>query len=1336
MPQPVYLNIGCGKVKLPGFVNIDLEPGGDIQCDVTQGLPYDDATVDGIYSEHFIEHLSQKDIIAFLRECRRVLRPGGRVRIATPDLDEAVRQYFENDWRQPWLEKYGYAWIRNRAECLNVTLREWGHQWLVNEEELSRLANLAGLEGPRRCALNASTDGRLANLETRSESTLVMEYLKRSDAIAVDPLVSIVIPAFRSDFFATCLDSALAQTHRNLEILILDDSPSGEIEKIAGKYLRRDARIVYRRNTPPLGEPDNLTQGIRLARGEFIKPLYDDDTLEADAVERLLGAFRAMPDARLAAGRRIPIDTAGKRLDEASLGSPLAESDGRLRGTAVIGQILSNGINTLGEPTCMMFRRADALAIDEPNVMSLFGRLCFGIGDVCLALHLLSRGDLAYVAEPIAQFRLHAGQTQRQPGFRDVVVATWAYVRQQAARLGFPLTLPPAASVESPEQQRVRLYREFLARHRLAPHEAQAFDNYFASLGGAPSFEILVCHDGDEARLARTIASASRWLYDHFALTILAPGEAPAALQNHSRIAWQKVGAGGTARFWPEIRARFAASGADWLILIEAGDELVPHALLYLAEHALRVPQAVALYADEDSIDAEGRPDQPRLKPDFSPDYFLACNYPGDAVALRKTAVDAIGGIRLSDNDPLRGALLRLFARHGGAAIGHVADVLWHRHPTRRLNRQLLSGAVEPALREILPQATLSPGWLPGAARIDYPPPGSPAVLMIVEACAELAAMQRLIGNLWQNRAYAPVELVVFVAPDLPEAAMRFLQEIDSVSPPGLAIFANPPGLERTARIAAAIANSEAELILIARPDIEPTDSGWLAALAGHASRPEIGLVAPRLIDRHGRLVGNALLLGMEGFAVGLGHGESFDAPGQLGRLLTPQNPSAVSTDIVMFSRAALDAAGGFDTSLGPTAALIDLALRMRQNGRSHLWTPHVTLACLHESAEKLAPTEEAVLLERWLPHMARDPAYNINLSRKTPFSLTEHPQVSKLRLPWKPLPRLMAFPADLMGCGHYRVIEPFHAVRKAGLIDGYLGADHYDPLDMAVFEADTLLLQRQVSDAQLAFLRSYRRFFKLRLIYELDDLITNLPVENTHKGNIPKDIAKRLRQGLELCDRFIVSTEPLKEAYRDLIGDIRVVPNRLDREKWERLAPRRRTGEKPRVGWAGGISHGGDLALVIDLVKETADAVEWVFLGMCREEFRPYLAELHAGVDTPLYPDKLASLNLDLAIAPIAENHFNDCKSNLKLLEYGILGYPVIASDFGPYRRSKDFPGVTLVKNRHKDWVAALREHLADLDECARRGDALREHIRRHWILQDHLEEWRAAWFDFPEKR
>lgn len=877
-------------------------------------------------------------------------------------------------------------------------------------------------------------------------------------------------------------------------------------------------------------------------------------------------------------------------------------------------------------------------------------------------------------------------------------------------------------------------YRNFLASHQLRSHEAQAFDGQLARQSHIPSFELIVVHRGAQESLTRTITAASRWLYDSFALHVLSDREAPAALQGHARIAWQKVGSGDTATgdtYWPAIAARFAASQADWLMVLEAGDELAPHALPYLAEYALRHPQAAALYVDEDSLAPNGQPEAPYLKPDFSPDYFLAQNYLGDGIVLSRTAVAAMGGLDLAAGDPLYGTSLRLFFKQGAAAFGHVPDLLFHRTSKRILDRQR-NGPTAPEPAVLQAGYAASPGLLPGSWHVQPANAALPVLLVVADAHPDLATTRRFVESMLADTSALKCELVLFAARELPAEVLDYLDQVDRAALTGISIFLAPEGMNATGRWMAACENSTAGLLLLTRCDIAPSSTDWREALARQAVRPDVAAIAPKLVAADGTLTGNALLLGMQNLPSGLGLGERFDSPGHFGRLLMPQNPAALGPDVVMISRSALTACGGLDTALEPGAALIDYLQRARQQGYFAVWTPYVSVVCLGGPLSALSETDRETLLQRWLPELARDPGYNRNLSRQTAFALREHPQVSRLGLPWKPLPRLMAFPGDTMGCGHYRVIEPFEAALKAGIIDGYLGTDHYDPLDLAIFEADTLLLQRQITDAQIRYLGNYRRFFQLKLVYELDDLITNVPVESVHKGNIPKDIAKRIRQGLELCDRFIVSTEPLAHAYRHMIGDIRVVPNRIDRDKWGDLTPQRRQSDKPRVGWAGGVSHTGDLALIVDLVRETAQEVDWIFMGMCPEEIRPCVKEFHVGVPTPAYPAKLASLNLDLAVAPIAEHAFNDCKSNLKLLEYGILGFPVIASDFGPYRRSADFP-VTLVKNRHKDWRAALLAHIHDLDACARQGDTLRNHIQRHWMLQDHLDDWRSAWFDFP---
>jgi glycosyltransferase involved in cell wall biosynthesis len=129
-----------------------------------------------------------------------------------------------------------------------------------------------------------------------------VEYTKRDRGVGGDPLVSIVIPAYTPRFFAACLDSALAQTYANTEIIVCDDSDGSEIEATArARAKRRDVR--YLRNAVRLGPRGNFIKCFESARGEFVKFLCDDDLLAPTCVSSLLDAFRR---ARYYAGHFTP----------------------------------------------------------------------------------------------------------------------------------------------------------------------------------------------------------------------------------------------------------------------------------------------------------------------------------------------------------------------------------------------------------------------------------------------------------------------------------------------------------------------------------------------------------------------------------------------------------------------------------------------------------------------------------------------------------------------------------------------------------------------------------------------------------------------------------------------------------------------------------------------------------------------------------------------------------------------------------------------------------------------------------------------------------------------
>jgi hypothetical protein len=123
----------------------------------------------------------------------------------------------------------------------------------------------------------------------------------------------------------------------------------------------------------------------------------------------------------------------------------------------------------------------------------------------------------------------------------------------------------------------------------------------------------------------------------------------------------------------------------------------------------------------------------------------------------------------------------------------------------------------------------------------------------------------------------------------------------------------------------------------------------------------------------------------------------------------------------------------------------------------------------------------------------------------------------------------------------------------------------------------------------------------------------------------------------------------------------------------------------------------------------------------MCPDSLRPYVREFHKAVRFEDYPRKLATLNLDLAVAPLEHNRFNECKSNLRVLEYGVLGWPVIASDIEPYQGSP----VCLVKNQARAWINAIRERIQDIHAAQLEGDRLQAWVKTQWMLHQHLDDW-----------
>jgi len=160
--SPSKLHVGCGTAVIPDWCNVDIQdlPGVDVVLDVTRGLPFRD--VNFIFCEHFIEHLRIDQALAFLGGCRAALRPGGVMRLSTPNLDWVVQTHYHLDNPEP-TSRIGDALILNRA------FYAWGHQFLYNAQTLEAALLHCGFSHLRTCRYGISQHPELCNLERHEQ---------------------------------------------------------------------------------------------------------------------------------------------------------------------------------------------------------------------------------------------------------------------------------------------------------------------------------------------------------------------------------------------------------------------------------------------------------------------------------------------------------------------------------------------------------------------------------------------------------------------------------------------------------------------------------------------------------------------------------------------------------------------------------------------------------------------------------------------------------------------------------------------------------------------------------------------------------------------------------------------------------------------------------------------------------------------------------------------------------------------------------------------------------------------------------------------------------------
>lgn len=172
------LQIGTGPQPKPDWLNTDLKPRSSdvVYLDARGPMAFPDDSFDFIFAEHLIEHLDYLHGLRCISECRRVLKPGGVLRLATPDLYQYVKLLEETDKDpelQAHVEWYNNRYVRRRKETygdgpifpFNTLFRKFGHLFLYTPETLLESLATAGFSNIRQVQPSESQHAELKNLE-------------------------------------------------------------------------------------------------------------------------------------------------------------------------------------------------------------------------------------------------------------------------------------------------------------------------------------------------------------------------------------------------------------------------------------------------------------------------------------------------------------------------------------------------------------------------------------------------------------------------------------------------------------------------------------------------------------------------------------------------------------------------------------------------------------------------------------------------------------------------------------------------------------------------------------------------------------------------------------------------------------------------------------------------------------------------------------------------------------------------------------------------------------------------------------------------------------------
>lgn len=408
----------------------------------------------------------------------------------------------------------------------------------------------------------------------------------------------------------------------------------------------------------------------------------------------------------------------------------------------------------------------------------------------------------------------------------------------------------------------------------------------------------------------------------------------------------------------------------DFCVLLDHDDELSEDALFYVAKELNDFPDAQMIYSDEDMIDERGKRYKPKFKPDFSRDLFYSLNLVTHLSAYKTDILRKIGGFRIgAEGSQDYDLALRVIEEIPEKTIRHIPRILYHWRAIQ--GSVALSSEEKPYAHERAREAI----------RAHLERTGKRAKVIETKwnfhrVCYELPETLPSITVIFYSIETAEEQ----------EFRQIFLPDVETV-------FVSEANAEK---LNSAVLQSNGEILIFVDNNLKNLAADWLSELVGFAIQTEIGAVGAKILNHDKTILDSGLIIGTDEIISAAHRGFMPDAEGNMFRLHTINNFSAVSIACLCVRKKLFEEIGGFDFQNLPNRFFdADFCLKLREKDLRIVLTPYAELQKIDDKKRlnfEENPTAEEIkfFTEKWKRVCERDPFYNPNLSKKDAGFLIE----------------------------------------------------------------------------------------------------------------------------------------------------------------------------------------------------------------------------------------------------------------------------------------------------------------------------------------------------------